>query len=192
MIAISLLGLVPSILCSKEVDLEAVVIKYNCDLLSPEHLQEELQHWKSKYMAMPPEKRPSSPGKAIKNCDSDDFSNIFALLQIACTIAVTSCECEKSASVLRRLNNYMRVSMRKNRLSHLALLHIDYDTLIDLDKVVDCYAQLHPRRLAHESLLSCLEHYIHHVSVFFVCLYYNLVINVPIPKKLLYTRSTLS
>ena len=154
MIAISLLGLVPSVLCSKEVDIEAAVIKYNCDLPSPELLQMELQRWKSKYMAVPPEKRPSSPGKAIKDCDSDDFPNIFTLLQIACTIPVTSCECERSASVLRRLNNYMRASMGKNRLSHLALLHIHYDTPIDLDKVVDCYAQLHPRRLALESLLS--------------------------------------
>ena len=113
----------------------------------------ELQRWKSKYMAMPPEKRPSSPVRAIKDCDSDDFPNIFALLQIACTIPVTSCECERSASVLRWLNNYIRVSMGKNRLSHLALLHIHYDTTIDLDMVVDCSAQLHPRRLALESLL---------------------------------------
>ena len=91
MIVISLLGLVPSVLCSKEVDIEAAVIKCNGDLPSPELLQMELQRWKSKYMSVPPEKRPSSPGKAIKDCDSDDFPNIFTLLQIACTIPVTSC-----------------------------------------------------------------------------------------------------
>ena len=50
MIAISLFGLVPSILFFKEVNLEEVVIKYNCDLLSPELLQMELKHWKSKYI----------------------------------------------------------------------------------------------------------------------------------------------
>ena len=37
------------------------------------------------------------------------------------TIPVTLCECERSASTLRRLNNYMRASMGKDRLSHLAL-----------------------------------------------------------------------
>ena len=37
--------------------------------------------------------------------------------------------------------------MGKNRLSILALLHIHYDTPVDLDKVVDIYAKLHPRRL---------------------------------------------
>ena len=72
------------------------------------------------------QERPSSPAAAIKACDRDNFPNIFVLLQIACTIAVTSyaCECECSASTLRRLNNYMRASMCKERLSNLALLHI--------------------------------------------------------------------
>ena len=70
--------------------------------------------------------------------------NISILLQIACTIPVTSCECERSASTLRRLNNYMRASMGKDRLSHLALLNIHYTTPVDLDTVVDCYARLTP------------------------------------------------
>ena len=88
-------------------------------------------------MAMPPEKRPCSPAKAIKECDATDFPNISDLLTIACTMPVTSCECERSASALRRLDNYMRASMGKDRLSHLALLHIHYDVPIDLDDVVD-------------------------------------------------------
>ena len=104
-------------------------------------------------MAMLPEKRPCSPAKAIKECDAIDFPNISVLLTIACTIPVTSCECERSASALRRLNNYMRASMAKDRLSHLALLHIHYDIPIDLDNVVDYYARLHPRRLELDSVL---------------------------------------
>ena len=55
----------------------------------------------------------------------------------------------ESGSVLR-LNNYMRASMGKSRLSNLALLHIHYDTEVDLDRVVDCFA---PRRLQFESVL---------------------------------------
>ena len=37
--------------------------------------------------------------------------------------------------------------MAKSWLSNLALLHIHYDNEVDLDKVVDIYAKLHPRRL---------------------------------------------
>ena len=67
-------------------------------------------------------------------------------MQIACAIPVTSCECERSASGLRRLNNFTRASVGKDRLSFLALLHIHYDTAIDLDKVVDHFARRHPAK----------------------------------------------
>ena len=142
-----------SVLCLKDVELEAAVGKYNADLSSPELFEMELKRWKSRYMSMPSDLRPASPAEAIKECDCVLPPNIRVLLQIACTIPVTSCECERSASVLRLLNNYMRASMGQSRLSYLALLHIHYDTLVDLDVVVDCYARLHPRRLALDSLL---------------------------------------
>ncbi|XP_078363884.1 52 kDa repressor of the inhibitor of the protein kinase-like [Oculina patagonica] len=153
-VAASLLGLVPSVLCSKNVNLEAAVNKYNDDLPSPEMFEMELMRWRGRYLAMEPELRPASPAVAIKDCDDDLFPNISILLKIACTIPVTSCECERSASTLRRLNNYMRASMGKERLSNLALLHIHYDTPVELDTVVNCYAHLHPRRVQLENLLQ--------------------------------------
>ena len=107
----------------------------------------ELERWKNRYAGKKERERPSSAGEALKECDKDLFPNIFVLLHIACTIPVTSCECERSASGLRRLNNFLRASMGKDRLSHLALMHIHYDTPIDLDKVVDAFATQHPRRL---------------------------------------------
>lgn len=152
--ASSLIGLVPSVLFKKEVKLEAALNKYSTDLPSPELFQMELKRWKQRYTSVPADLRPASPAEAIKDCDPAMFPNISVLLQICCTIPVTSCECERSASALRRLNNYMRASMGKSRLSYLALLHIHYDTPMDLDRVVDCYARLHPRRLALDSLLS--------------------------------------
>ena len=91
-----LLGLVPSVLCSKDLDLQAAVGMYF--LPSPELFEMELRRWKNKYTMKPIDKRPSSPAQAIKECDRDMFPNIYILLQIACTIPVTSCECERSAS----------------------------------------------------------------------------------------------
>ena len=75
-------------------------------------------------LAIEPKLRPASPAVDIKDCDAALFPNISILLQTGCKIPVTSCECERSASILRRLNNYMRAPMRKDRLSHLVLLHI--------------------------------------------------------------------
>ena len=150
----SLLGLVPSVLCSRNVNLNAAVNTYTDDLPSPELFEMELTRLRSLYLATEPQLRPASPAVAFRHCDAALFPNISILLQIACTIRVTLCECEQSASTLRRLNNYMRASMGKDRLSHLALLRIHYTTPVDLDTVVDCYARLHPRRLQLENILQ--------------------------------------
>ena len=147
-VASSLLGDVPSVCCSREVNTERAIEKYKDDLPSPELISTELRRWKARYSGMPVELRPNTPAAAIKDCDSDLYPNVRVLLQIACTLPVTSCECERSASALRRLHNYMRASMGKSRLSGLALLHIHYDMDVDLDEVITRYAHLHPRRLS--------------------------------------------
>ena len=100
------------------------------------------------------EKLPSLPSSAIKDCDAEIYPNIRILLKLACTIPVTSCECERSASALRRLNNYMRSSMGKERLANLALLHIHYEQQINIESVIDMFASFHPRRMDMESLIK--------------------------------------
>ena len=77
----------------------------------------------------------------------------FFLLKIACTLPVTICECERSCSVLRRLSNYMRATMGQERLSSVALLHIHYDGDIDVTKVVDRFAAVHPRHLEMTNMI---------------------------------------
>lgn len=69
-------------------------------------------------------------------------------------IPTTSCECERSASALRWLHTFNRVSMTQERLSSLALLHIHYLTDIDQEEVVDVFAKKHPRRLELGTLLK--------------------------------------
>ena len=43
--------------------------------------------------------------------------------------------------------------MTKNRLSSLALIHIHYQHVVDLDAVVILFAKLHPRRMQLASVL---------------------------------------
>jgi hypothetical protein len=76
----------------------------------------------------------------------DLFPNILTLFHIACTIPVTSCECERSASALRRLHTFYRAAMNEDRLTGLALIHIHYGHRVDLDNVVDLFKNSHPRR----------------------------------------------
>ena len=82
--------MVPSVMHSKEINLSRIVEVYHDELL-----ELELMRWKSKYSDVPYEKLPSLPSSAIKDCDAEIYPNIRILLQLACTIPVTSCECEE-------------------------------------------------------------------------------------------------
>ena len=79
--------------------------------------------------------------KALKVCDMDSYPNIYVLLKILGTIAVTSSECEISGCDLKRLNTYLRASMGQNRLSALALMHINLDVDIDANCVLKIFCK---------------------------------------------------
>uniref|UniRef100_A0A3B1KIQ4 DUF4371 domain-containing protein n=1 Tax=Astyanax mexicanus TaxID=7994 RepID=A0A3B1KIQ4_ASTMX len=97
-----LMGLIPSVQCNSDVtvDISEAVALYQDDLPSPEVIHQELKRWKLKWQAKSSHQRPSSCASAIKECDEMMYPNIFKLLKIACTLPVTSCECERSASTL--------------------------------------------------------------------------------------------
>ena len=151
--ASKLLGLVPAVLCKREIDMTEVVQLYSNDMTSPELFMQELTRWKIKYLAKLESDRPSSCASALRECDQDLYPNIYTLLQIACSLPVTSCECERNASALRRLRNFMRAGMTESRLTSLALMHIHYEKDVDLDTVVDLFAKMHPRRLQLSTVL---------------------------------------
>ena len=119
---------------SKPSKLSEIIAQYQHDqhdLPSPELLEKEMCRWKYKYSTVSADKLPNSPSEAIKECDAQLYPNIRILLQIAFTLP--SCECERSASVLRHLKTYMRATMGNDQLANLALLHTHYDQHIDID-----------------------------------------------------------
>ena len=126
---------------------------YSNDLPSPELFEQELGQWKGDFVAMSAADRPSTCASALKECDSVMYPNVYTLLQIACTIPVMYCECERNASALCRLLNFMRCSMSEDRLTSLALMHIHYQHPVDLDEVVDIFSKEHPRRLHLSTVL---------------------------------------
>ena len=67
-------------------------------------------------------------------------------LKILAVIPATSCSAERSFSSLRRLKTYLRNSMGQERLSSLALLHIErkYVNKVlkeDMAKMIDVFGQ---------------------------------------------------
>ena len=67
-------------------------------------------------------------------------------LKILAVIPATSCSAERSFSSLRRLKTYLRNSMGQERLSSLALLHIEREYVNkvlkeDMTKMINVFGQ---------------------------------------------------
>jgi hypothetical protein len=77
-----------------------------------------------------------------------DFTEIFKLLKIYLSIPVTSVGAERSFSCLKRLKTWLRNNMGQVRLSDLALLNIESETLdsIEPDKIIDDFCNNKSRR----------------------------------------------
>ena len=132
-----MMGLVPAVVADKEdVTIDDAVKMYADYLPSPINVEEEFMAWKRRWKATEKRLKPSSIAQALKECDSDMYPNVSVLLKIAGTVPVTSCECERSGGVLKRLNTCLRASMGQERLSGLALMHINYDIDIDIERVI--------------------------------------------------------
>ncbi|KAK0141852.1 Zinc finger MYM-type protein 1 [Merluccius polli] len=80
--------------------------------------------------------------------DADMFPTLRAVFQVALTIPVSSCSCERSFSALRRLHTWLRSTMGQERLNDLAIMMIERENVaaISRDCVIDRFAKLKPRR----------------------------------------------
>ena len=132
--------------------IEETVEFYIDDLPDPAIMDEEFCRWKSKWLAISKENRPDTKAKSLKQCPKTGLPNIFTLLQLFATLPLSSCSCERSGSALKRLNTYLRCTQTEERLSALALIHINYPDL-NVDDVCKCFIKKHPRRMESASLL---------------------------------------
>ena len=145
-------ALIPSVIPEREVTIDDIVDIYKDDLPAPNNCQEEFIRWK-RWSICDILERPQTVAQALKQCDRDAYPNLSVLLKTAGTVPVTSCECERSGSVLKRLNTYLRASMRQERLSGLALMHINYDVEISVDRVMSIFVKK-PRALEFSNICS--------------------------------------
>ena len=82
---------------------------------------------------------PDTPSKSLEHADESMFPNIHILLRLICTLPVTSSECERSISVLRRLKTYLHSTMGQERITGLALMHIKYGMELNLDDIINVF-----------------------------------------------------
>ena len=82
----------------------------------------ELFRWRGKWLNADQDHLPSSAAQALQECNHEFFPNVHKLLRILCTLPITSAECERSFSTLRRLKTYLWATMTSERESGLALM----------------------------------------------------------------------
>ena len=97
---------------------------------------------------------PDSIDATLEQIDKGAYVNIYTILQILITIPISSASCERSISTLRNLKTYLRSTMVQDRLNGLALMHAHREMELDLEQIIDLFANLHPRRMRMENLLN--------------------------------------
>ena len=123
------------------------------DLREPRYLATELQMWEE-YWKQFTSKLPADLHSLLPLIDKLTYTNLYTAFQILSTIPVTTCSCERSISVLRRLKTYLRNSMSQERLNALAMLHVHRDIDVDAKEVIDHFARRHPRRMKLFDILN--------------------------------------
>ncbi|XP_065653036.1 52 kDa repressor of the inhibitor of the protein kinase-like [Hydra vulgaris] len=133
---------------------KGVVEIYSNDLPLPDLLYEEIVRWKNLCDKME-DPKPKNLQASLLKCNKQALPNIHTLLCIGCTLSVTSCECEGCASALGRLSNYVRASMKDERLGALTLIHVHRDKVEALEKteITKLFIKLHPRGMELPSLV---------------------------------------
>ena len=97
---------------------------------------------------------PDSIDATLEQIDKDAYVNIYTILQILITIPISSASCERSISTLRNLKTYLKSTMVQDRLNGLALMHAHREMELDLEQIIDLFANLHPRRMRMENILN--------------------------------------
>ena len=141
-------------------ELKDVLDFYDSDLPHPQLLPIEYRLWVLKWKQHQSD-LPTKLLDVFQSCSQLQFPNIHILIQIALTIPITSCESERSFSQLKLVKTSLRSTMTESRLSGLALMKINYQKCNELSqsqaklkKLVDFFAQLHPRRIKLPFMLS--------------------------------------
>ncbi len=112
--------------------------KYESDLPDlPSVSKEKIFHWQKFWRHREKEEVviPDTAGTALGACNSVRFPNVKVLLRILCTMTLTSAECERSFSTMRRLKSYLGSTMCAQRLNGLALMAIHRSKKIDVTAV---------------------------------------------------------
>ncbi len=128
--------LVPKSLKKLTEEREQRMVKwYHEDLPYPNTVEQEIECWRHKFHSEDGV-LPASALETLKTTQMSFFPNIQCMLKIFLTLPVTTCECERSFSAMRRLKTWLRSSMSSERLTGLALMHVHQKVKLDKERIL--------------------------------------------------------
>ena len=116
----------------------------NCSLLE---VESQVKTWVSLIQSLPEERKPNDIAAAILLGKDNFLPTVTTLLRLFGTIPVSNATAERSFSALKRLKTYLRSTMGEERLTGLALLHVNKSTEVDPDDILELYASKKDRRI---------------------------------------------
>ena len=151
--------IIPGIfLMCKNVDWKTEFMKfvsaYKDDMPNYRSMHAELGLWETNWKQGFEQVTYDSVADTLRNCNKLAFPNIFTALKILAVVPVTTCECERSVSALRRMKTWLRSTMVNERLNGLAQMHINDDITVNVEEVINTYARQNPTRMQFLDILE--------------------------------------
>ncbi|CAC5359187.1 unnamed protein product [Mytilus coruscus] len=128
-------------------NIETICNAYNDDIGTPEQLQEEISRWKTRWSMTILETKPKTLHETVVTTNKNLYPNISAIISVLLTMPASTATAERSFSAMNRIKTHLRTTMRTDRLSALAMLHICRDVEIDRQNVITKFASIKGRKL---------------------------------------------
>lgn len=106
----------------------------------------ETDRWKNRYLNNNTTSNLSVADILDNKILCDLYPNVVLLIRVYRTIPASVASGERSFSALRRMKSWLRNTTGENRLVALALMHINYDMEIDVENVIQTFANIKNRK----------------------------------------------
>ena len=145
-VAIKGFGLIPSNLSQlSNSSINEFTTFFQEDLPCVQSIEQEILMWKMRWQSI--DKKPDTIQRTLEEMNEHLYPNIATILRILLLIPVTSASVERSNSSLKFIKTPLRATMGEERLNALMLLFVHKDIHIDINKIIDLFANRHPRRM---------------------------------------------
>ena len=109
----------------------------------------EVNRWRYRWsIREPTDPLPQTLVETLDVANAAFYPGIYVSVNTLLTYPVSACAAERSFSSMKRLKTPLRNTMTDHRLSSLAILHIHKEKEINVESVLDQFAQHKERRLA--------------------------------------------